>query len=235
MTDITRHRASVPDLDGLNEFAPSTTRERVTKEVNDIPDFIKPGFAVGTRSSAQGPKVNVFKVENEDEEVLVKFLEPHAFAPIFQHWVMQDGKRRAYTCITSKNECPMCARGDKAKSSDWFNVIDMRDKEPELKCWYASPDPAAAIKARSANKRTSPLNKEGQYFVVSKTKSSKGNGILEYSLDPVREDELDVWGCNPLTQEQITAFEKEAYDATLVRVNTKQELTAIAEQYLDND
>lgn len=227
---IERTKAQVPNLDGLNEFAP---RERRTKEVADIPDFIKPGFAVGTRSAASGPKVDVFKVENEDEEVLMRFLEPHAFAPIFQHWIMQDGKRRAYTCIVK--ECPLCARGDKPKSSDWFNVIDMRGEEPTLKVWYASPDPAAAIKARASNKRTSPLNRSGQYFVVSKTKSSKGNGILEYSLDPVREDELDVWGAKPLTDEQIAKFTEDAYDASLVRVNTKQELQSIAETYLDND
>jgi len=227
---ITRNKAQEPDLDGINEFAP---RERVTKDVSsELPDFIKPGFAVGTRSSASGPRVNVFKVENEDEEVLMKFLEPHAFAPIFQHWLLVDGKRRAYTCIVK--ECPLCARGDKPKSSDWFNVIDMSGEEPELKVWYASPDPAAAIKARATNKRTSPLNRDGLYFVVSKTKSSKGNGILEYSIDPVREDELDVWGAKPISAEKISEFEKEAYDASLVQVKTKAELTQLAEQHLED-
>lgn len=229
---ITRNRAEVPDVESNDELTESR-RERVTKQVTDVPDWIKPGFAVGTRSSSNGPKVRVFKVENEDEEILIKFAEPHAFAPIFQHWIMMDGKRRAITCIVK--ECPLCARGDTPKSSDWFNVIDMSGEKPELKVWYASPDPAAAIKARATNKRTSPLNRDGLYFVVSKTKSSKGNGILEYSLDPVREDELDVWGAQPITEEQLKQFQADAYDATLVPIKTKQELTQIAEQHLSTD
>ena len=230
---ITRNRAEVPEVQGdsgLDEFKPG--RERVTKEVSNATDFIKPGWAVGTRSSASGPRVNTFKVTNTDEEVLIRFLEPHAFAPIFQHWILGDGgKRRAYTCIVK--ECPLCARGDKAKSSDWFNVIDMSGEEPELKVWYASPDPAKAIKARAENKRTSPINRDGLYFVVSKTEGK--NGIAEYSLDPVRADELEDWGAKELTQEQLEAFANDAYDASLVQVKTKAELQQIAETHLDND
>jgi hypothetical protein len=226
---ISRNKAEEPEVSasGLDEFKP---RERVTKDVSDIPSFINRGsWAVG--KSASGPKINLFKVDNPDEEVLIKFLEDVPFAPIYQHWILQDGKRRAYTCIV--DECPLCARGDKAKASNWFNVIDMHGDQPELKVWAASPDPSKAIKNRADNKRTSPLNKNGLYFVVSKANGS--NGIAEYSLDPVKEDELEDWGAKPITAEQIAKFTAEANDASVVNVKTMAELTQIAEQYLDND
>lgn len=229
---ITRNKSEVPEVQdsGTEDYKP--VRERVTKDVDGVPSFVKPGtWAVGKNSGTSGPKVNVFKVENADEEVLIKFLEEGPFAPIYQHWVLVDGKRRAYTCIV--DECPLCAYGDKPKASNWFNVIDMRSETPELKCWYASPDPSKAIKNRAEGKRTSPLNKEGLYFVVSKTNGA--NGIAEYSLDPVRADELEDWGARELTAEQLTEFAKQAYDATLVHAKSKQELTQIAEQHLNTD
>ena len=69
-------------------------------------------------------------------------------------------------------------------------------------------------------------------FVVSKAKSAMGGGdILEYSLDPVRDDELEDWGAVAITDEQLDEFAKEAYTAALVPVKSKQELTQIAEQY----
>jgi hypothetical protein len=209
-------------------------RERVVKEVDDaVPDFIQPGWAVGKRSSSSNfEKVNVFKVEKADTEVLIKFLEPYSFAPIFQHWLLgENGKRIAVTCIVK--ECPLCARGDRPKSCDYMNVIDMSDPaNPELKLWYASPSPAAAIKQRADNKRTSPINRDDLYFVVYKVEGK--NSIPEYHLDPVREDELGDWNAKPLTEEQIKAFDEKKYTASVVQVKTKPELTELAKQYLED-
>jgi hypothetical protein len=229
--DLQRTKASADNLDGINEFASeSSKRERVTKEVT-TPDFITPGsWAVDKRSSS-GPRIPAFKVENTDDEILVKFLEAGPFAPIFQHWLMINGKRSPYVCIVK--ECPLCARGDKPKSSDWFNVIDLSGDEPALKVWYASPDPAKAIKLRAENKRTSPINKEALYFVVSKAKGK--NDIAEYSLDPVREDELGDWNVAPLTEAQIEVFNSQKYDASLVKALSRSELAEVAKQHLSED
>lgn len=226
--DLQRTKTEVPEVKsgGLDEFK---TKERVTKTVTDT-SFIKPGWAVGTNSG--GSKINVFKIENFDEEVLIKFLEPDAFAPLMQHWAMLDGgKRKAYTCIVK--ECPLCARGDTPKSSDWLNVIDMHGDEPELKLWYASPSPAGAIKQRADNKRTSPINKDGLYFVAYKVDTK--NHIPEYHLDPVREDELDSWGAKPLTSEQIQKFESEKYTVDVVPIKSKLELEEVARSYFGDD
>lgn len=230
--DLQRTKPDIDSLDshpgGLDEFAP---RERITKEVSE--PFVQPGWSSDRKPPrTQAAKLPVFKVPDDGEEVLIKFTDDRPFAPIFQHWVLiEGGQRRAYTCLGK--ECPLCERGDKAKSSDWFNVVVLGD-EPELKIWYATSDPAAAIKERADAKRTSPISKPGQYFAVSKRKAS--NGFNTYSIDVVKEDELEAdWGVKPLTESAIENFKNNAYNGDLVKVMTRTELSEIARKYLSDD
>lgn len=232
-----------PELDdentssGLDEFKP---RERVTKEVSDS-GRIAPGWSSDVRPRTQTSKIPRFAVPDDGEEVLVKFLDDRPFAPIFQHWLMVDGQRRAYTCIyrapDSEGEngqnCPLCDRGDKAKSSDWFNVVVLGEK-PELQVWYATADPASGIKEKAEGKRTSPINKEGLYFAISKRKAS--NGFNTYSIETVKEDELETdWGVKPLPEAVLANFNENKYDSSLVKMMTSVELSEIARKYLSDD
>lgn len=226
------------DESGLDEFKPGTEgRERVTK---DVPEetAIQPGWSTDIRPrQSSGSGVPRFTVEQEATEYLVAFLDAKPFAPVFQHWLMTKEGRRPYVCLVGK-DCPMCARGDKSKGSDWFNVVEVfnpdSDKNgelPKLKVWSASPDPAAAIREKADNRRTSPLNKSGQYFAVQKRPGT--NSIPTYTVDTVREDELDDWGVKPLTDAQLSEFRTNAFDASVVKRHTRQELEAVAQQYLD--
>lgn len=238
--DLTRVKPELPEdakSSGLDEFKP---RERVTKEVSDS-GRIAPGWSSDARPKVSLSKIPRFKVPDDGEEVLVKFLDDMPFAPIFQHWLLVEGQRRAYTCIfkapDSEGEggqnCPLCDRGDKAKSSDWFNVVLLGDT-PELQVFYATGDPSAAIKERAEAKRTSPLTKDGLYFAVSKRKAS--NGFNTYSVDPVKEDELEAdWGVKSLTPTQISDFNLNKYDSSLVKVLTSVELSEIARKHLTDD
>lgn len=228
MAEISRVKPQLTDDErdsGLSEFK----SQRVTKEV-DSP--IKPGWSRQQRPrSAQATQVPRFTVPDDGEEVLIKFLDEMPFAPIYQHWIMTDQGRRAYTCAGFES-CPLCARGDKAKASDWFNIVVLGET-PELKVWIASPDPSAAIEERATGKRTSPLNKEGLYFAVSKKKGT--NGFFSYSVDPVRADELEAdWGVKELTPQQIAEFGKQKYDSSAVRIHTVAELTE-ASRHLNTD
>lgn len=223
MAEITRVKPQLPDEDGMDEFRAETTSNRVTKEV-DLP--IKPGWSRQQRPRSQNAtQIPRFTVPDDGEEVLIKFLEEMPFAPIFQHWIMTDNGRRAYTCAGFET-CPLCARGDRAKASDWFNIVVLGDT-PELKVWIASADPSSAIEERASGKRTSPLSKQGLYFAVSKRKGA--NGFFSYSVDPVREDELEAdWGVKPLSSTDIATFSKQKFDSTAVRVHTISELTEAA-------
>jgi len=222
MAEITRQKPKLSDEEreeGLSEFSGG----RITKDV-DLP--IKPGWSRQQRPrSANATQVPRFIVPDDGEEILVKFLDEMPFAPIYQHWIMTDQGRRAYTCA-GFNDCPLCARGDRAKASDWFNIVVLGET-PEIKVWITSADPSAAIEERATGKRTSPINKAGLYFAVSKRKGS--NGFFSYSVDPVREDELEAdWGVKPLTEAQLKEFEKQKFDSTAVRIHTISELNEAA-------
>lgn len=221
MAEITRTRPELLDHPGgLEEFAPRTE--------GSFGGVISPGWSSDRRPATTTNKPVKFTVPDNREEVLVKFLDDLPFAPVYQHWIATREGRRPYTCIGK--DCPMCKAGDRAKGSDYFNVVLMGPK-PELQVWYASPDPAKAIKARAMTPRFSPINKDGLYFAVSKSKGP--NGIPTYSVDPVKEEELSEWGLVPLTKEQITEFSSVKHDASIVRLHTKSELQSAVDEYFD--
>lgn len=230
MTEITRTKPALRDEDGMDEFRTETTSNRVTKEV-DLP--IKPGWSRQQRPRSQNTtQVPRFVVPEDGEEVLIKFLDDMPFAPIYQHWLATSNGRRAYTCLGFET-CPLCARGDKAKASDWFNIVVLGDT-PELRVWIASPDPSAAIEDMATGKRTSPINKPGLYFAVSKKKGT--NGFFSYTLLPVKEAELEEdWGTKPLSDMQVTQFNKEKFDSSVVRMHTISELTEAARNFVDTE
>lgn len=210
-------------------------RDKPRESSGESATGISAGWSVDKRPRVvKGDKPTRFTVPDDGAEVIIKFLEDRPFAPIFQHWVMTKEGRRAYTCLG--DECPLCARGDRAKSSDWFNVVvmpndEIKVTEPTLMLWYATADPSAAIKERADNRRTSPINKEGLYFAISKRPGK--NGFNSYTVDAVKEDELDEWGITPLTEAELEKFAENAYTAALVRQSTKSELLEIANKLED--
>lgn len=216
---LTASDATADTASGTDEFKAEATSEQTV---------IEPGWSAEIRPRQNKQAIPRFVVPEDGEEVVIKFLDTKPFAPVFQHWIMTGEGRRAFTCPAS-GPCPMCNRGDKAKSSDWFNVVAGLEDGWTLQVWYASADPAAAIRDRATSKRTAPINKAGQYFVATKKKAS--NGFNTYSVDPVREDELDDWGLKPLTSEELTEFNKNAYDSSLVRRLSYAELENLAKQY----
>ena len=222
--ELTRTKPATEENEegGLEQFAP---RRRVTKEV-DSP--VVAGWTADRRVEVNsGDKPPRFKVPDNGDEVLFAFLDATPFASFFQHWLpKKNGK--PYTCL-GKN-CPLCARGDTPKPQDWFNVVELGDT-PTLKMWWCSADPAAAVKERADNKRTSPINKPGQYFAASKRVGK--NGFPTYTIDVIKADELqEDWGAVPLTDEQLTEFKAKAFGPDLVKVQTKAELQDVADEYL---
>lgn len=226
MAEITRVRPQLED-----EVPEETPKQgRVTKELDEEPGIVRSGWARTQRPRQNSVQIPRFTVPDDGEEVLVKFLEAQPFAAYYQHWVVTDAGRRAFTCI-GFNDCPICARGEKAKSVDLINLVVLGET-PELKVWSMSPDPAAAVEERAIGKRTSPLDKAGLYFAISKKKGS--NGFFSYSVDAAREDELkDDWGVNPLTDAQLKTFVSQKFDSSVVRVHTEQELREVAKKYFD--
>lgn len=226
MSEITRVKPQLSEEDTAdvnNEFG-VTKSSRVTKEV-ELP--VKSGWARHQRPRSTGSQqINRLTVPNDGEETLIKFLDEVPFAAYYVHWIMTDSGRRPYTCAGFE-DCPLCARGDRAKSQDMINVVSMTADNVETVVWQMSSDPATAVEERASGKRTAPLNRSGLYFAVSKKKGT--NGFFSYTLDPVREEDLqEDWGITPLTDAQFKDYASKKYDSSIVRIHTISELQQAA-------
>lgn len=209
-------------------------RERVTKEV---PSDFGSGWSAGKNAPQYKSSKNTerFGVPENGEEVLIRFVEEKPFESFFQHWIRQeDGKNHPYA--HGGADCPLCAYGNRAKSVDYMNVIQLgEDGEPALKLWVITPDPLAAIMEKANSKRSSPLNRDDLYFAVSKRKQA--NGTFTYSVETVKVADLqEEWGVSPLTAEQIAKVTEELYDSSVADNQKKShsELLEIAKKYLDD-
>lgn len=220
---------------GTEEFA--GRRTRATKEV---PNQVQSGWSSDRRPVVKGDRPTQFKVPDDGEEVVIAFLQDSPFASFFQHWVkIEKGQRKPYKCLET-DDCPLCARGDRPKSQDWFNVAVIVNAEesdkgvelPHIALWYGTADPTEKIKDRADNKRYSPINRDGLYFAVSKRAGK--NGFNTYSVDPVKEEELSDWGVEPLSDVARKELLENMYTADLVKVNTKTELQDVADTYFDD-
>lgn len=221
---------------GVDEFVPSKTekKERVTKVV-ETSTVIGQGWSANRKAPVvkSGDRPDRFETEIPEggEEVLFRFLNDVPFASYWQHWVPgKGGKRRPYTCLI--DDCPLCERGVRAQPVDCINVIALNKSDeagkivPRVLLWTLSSDPAKAVKERADSRRTSPLNKSDLYFVVSK--KTGANGFNSYSIDPIREDELEEMGVTALTEDQVKDLSKGAYDKSVVQASTRRDLQEIA-------
>lgn len=165
-----------------------------------------------------------------DEQVLVKFLDDEPFVVYRQHWIERAGKK-SFNCL--ENGCPLCDDlGDRSRLQVCFNVVDLSG-DPEVKIWTVGTRVAGQLKAFSQDKKTSPLNKEGLYWGVSKT--GKGSKTT-YTITPVKERDLaEDWDLEPLTADEVEEFEGQAYGPDTVQYQTKKQLREISDEILGDD
>lgn len=232
--EITRTRASLDEnAGGLDQFA--TTRRVVKEDNGEATVPVMSGWSADRRGGSSGDRPTKFAVPDNGDEILFAFLEERPFASFYQHWVKTEAGRRAYVCLVE--DCPLCNHGDKPKPQDWFNIIampnsDLKITEPTLMVWYCTADPSNAIRDRAETKRTSPLNKDGLYFVASKHRGK--NNFPSYTVDPIRSEELEEWGVAPLTADQINAFKETAFTSDIVRVQSRNELNEVVDNYFED-
>lgn len=214
--------------DPIEEFA----RQRVTKEVaDDIDTILSSGWSSDKPSPPRGDRPERFTVPDDGTEVLIKFVEEVPFTSFYQHWIPTDVGKRPFACLVK--DCPLCAYVDRPKSVDYFNVIEIHeDGQHELKLWMASPDPSAAIKEKKASKRSSPLNREDLYFLVSKRAGS--NGVPSYTVDVIKSGDLGEIGRAPLTAAEISSYDGKLWtkDVAKNQVKSRDELKILAAKFL---
>lgn len=156
-----------------------------------------------------------------DTPKLVRFLEDGPFAVYQQHWIEREGKK-SFVCL--EEECALCAiAGDKPRGRFAFNVLVLSDENPTVQVLTAPPTLARMLRSANDDERRGPLTK--YYWAISR----EGTGPkTTFTLERVRATDLEEeWSMNADDIEPLVE-KAEKYDASIVYVTPKEELTSIA-------
>lgn len=185
------------------------------------------------QSSDFAPRFTVDK-----DAVLIKVLDEEWFFTYYEHWIQEfrgQKRQQSFGCL-GEDECPLDEIGDTPAFRALINVVDFSDpKDPELKVWYATPNPIDALEEYMDDAKTKPINRDDLYFSVAKKKGK--NGFFTYTITPVKERDLEEdWGVEPLTEGELEDFESRKFNEdACVRFNTRRQLQDIADELTDGD
>lgn len=214
--------------------APRTLATRSTETRQDTDGGARRGTggrgfgAWKSNVKANSSGITSFSVKNE--KIVFAFLEDEPFDNVFRHWVEytnDEGK----TARTPKNcigdDCPLCERGHEPKPFLLFNVVDLADRTT-VQLWEASPEPAKRIEKRYDDlaERNLSLNSPGVYFEVSKAK--KSNGFTEYTVDRLRDADLEELDITPLSDADFEVLTAKLYDSSVIKYESREDLAKFA-------
>lgn len=159
-----------------------------------------------------------FKIE--EQKKVMSFVNEDPFDWHACHWldwisegsksvICWDSLRDDDNNPTMADPCPLCRAGDKPKKlSVFFNVISLEDPEtPILKVLEVGKMVSDMIQDFSEDSKTSPLNKPGLFFEVSKTGDQKKP---TYKIIPVKARDFEEdYHFAPPTAEALAAAAKD--------------------------
>lgn len=193
-----------------------------------------------------GKEYNNFQVP-ADQVKVIAFMEAENFDFVFRHWVptvTDDGRtiRVPRNCIEDPDKevrCPLCDVGDEPKPVALFNIVDL-DEPGKVQLWEAGKEVMKRVEKLFTTLQDIPedrggplaLNSPGVYAAVSREK--KSNGYWEYTVDRVKERDLDEdHGLDPLTEDQLEAALGRLNDSSVLKFNTVEELRELADSLED--
>lgn len=168
----------------------------------------------------------------EEEQTLIKILDAEPLANYKQHWIERNGKR-SWTCCAPEDKCPLCDDvGDNPQLKVVFNIVDMSDPDnPTNAIWIMSQTIAENLKNFGKDSKTGPINRDDLYWAVNKT--GKGKGKVKTNIIPVKERDLkEDWDTEPLSEEELTEFDNNAFGEDAVEYHTPRQLAEIADELL---
>jgi hypothetical protein len=159
-----------------------------------------------------------FKIE--EQKKLMAFVNEDPFDWHACHWldwitegsksvICWDSLRDADNNPTMPERCALCLAGDKPKKlSVFFNVISLEDPEtPILKVLEVGKMVSDMIQDYSEDSKTSPLNKPGLFFEVSKTGDPKKP---TYKIVPVKARDIqEDYGFAPPSDDALASAAKD--------------------------
>ena len=207
------------------------SRGRKSEEKESKREIGGRGWAAHSRNKGRASKWNnpdEFRITEEDEQYLIKFLEEEPFFSYNQHYVREVYEGQKYfTCL--EDDCPLCEVGHTPGYVDVYNIVDMNGKDPVNKYWRCTSSPAEAIEKRA---QKGPVNADDLYFAVSKSPGK--NKVNQFYVDPVKaRDVEDDWEIEALTDDELAAFEDELFDKDVIKVDPLRALREAAEALED--
>lgn len=213
-----RTRVADEDID-----APSEEVQQAAKRT------IKRGWGAAEETrSADSPFANRFKVTSEAQ--VIRFLEDDPYTSFRQHWIERQGQK-SFTCTSSIHPkgCPLCDAGDRPSARFCFNVALLREgEEPVIRSYEVGPRIVDSLKNFHTDPKMGPLPKH--YWAVKKSgkdATSQTNHQMVKATD-LEED----WDLDPLTQEQVEALLKQAYDSSIIAIPSWKTLATLAAEEL---
>jgi len=188
------------------------------------------GLAVGkgwggykrTKANAPSQWTKLYKVP--DEEGLLMFLEDGPYASFLMHWCewMPRGSRLSYICL--QEDCPLDKVDPKPAARIRFNVLDLGGDVPILVTFECGVSVTEALEEYSEDE---PLS--GRYFAAAMRgpKNAKRTQIRPVKVRDLVED----WDVEPLTQDEIAAFDDKLWDDTSLDIASRAELQKVADAF----
>jgi hypothetical protein len=164
---------------------------------------------------------------DEGAEELLVFLDKEPFETWNEHFIRELDGKKSWTCLD--DDCPLCERGDSPGYRAAFNVAVFDDKgNPVVKFWIATPGPLDEIEEHAFSERYGPLNRPGNYFVVSKKKGK--NKFFKYKIERITADQVESeFGFEPLTEDDLSALAEGAFESKdVLQVSSRKELRDVA-------
>lgn len=162
-----------------------------------------------------------------EEPILVKFLDDAPYAAYFQHWIERTGQR-SFVCIddTDPKGCPLCEIDNRPAQRFSFNVVLLSpDEDPVVKSYDVGPRVLDQLRNFNTDSRQGPLSKH--YWAISRT----GKGTTSATNHQmVRERDLEDFEVEALTESDLKALKRSAYDESIIKIPTHKDLLAIAEE-----
>jgi len=200
---LTRRADEVTDPTDYIGVEQGKTRriDRMNKE--ESPASSRRGWAAFNEAAAKKAEEGFperFTLGDENEAVLMVFLEDQPLQVWEEHWIQEaPGKRKSFACLPSVNEdaegCPFCDElDDKPSLLAAFNVAVLDEGTWKLKVLVGRTRVVKAVQAHANGRTTSPINKDGLYFEAYKTgtgtESTPHFNRMVESLGEVSESEV---------------------------------------------
>jgi hypothetical protein len=163
----------------------------------------------------------MYKVQ--DQEQLILFLEDAPYASFLQHWAdwVARGVKMSYVCLRP-DDCPLCKVQDPSARVR-FNVMNMSAEPPLLETLETGITIAQTIEDDIGERGLA-----GTYWAIAMKGPKKSKRTQIHQVK--RRDVLEDWKVEPLTDDDIVAWQQKCWDEESVEKSTRAELQDVANQ-----